>query len=92
MTIVDYYEVVRETDKTIVLRMLESETETTGFLSGKDLPGSEYFKDGDGEYKEVRAYKRTHADGSTFYISRKGGVYTHYQDWDGKAHSFNHCD
>jgi hypothetical protein len=91
MTLIEFYEVVKETAKTVVLRELEQEEVTDGFLSGTTTPTTEYAKDRDGQYKEVRAYKRSF-NGEQNYISKKAGFKKFYHDWNGKPKHFNHCD
>lgn len=92
MTMVDYFEVVNETEKTVLLRRLESVEEPTGYLSGKATPGDKPFVDGDGEMVEIRAYKRTFPSGESYLLSRKDGVKMFIHPWDGQPHAYNHCD
>jgi hypothetical protein len=92
MTIVEYFEIVKETPKTVVLKKLNDSLTSDGFLSGRSIPleGS-YYKDRDGKYEEIRAYKRTYSNEETF-ISGKEGFNKYFHRWDGKPRSYNHCD
>ncbi len=91
MTIVEFYEIIKETAKTVVLRKLEQEEVATGFLSGTTTPTTEYAKDRDGEYEEIRAHKREF-NGEQNYISNKSGFKKFYYNWNGQPKHFNHCD
>jgi len=93
MTIVDYYKVVRETPKTVIIRKLKSKEEHTGFLSGKSVPSDEF-----ADEKEFRAVKpKTSFDGSYTQECFKSsldyrGSMNYLRVWNGEAKSFNHCD
>lgn len=91
MTLVEFHEVIKETEKTVILRELEQEEVATGFLSGTTTPTTEYAKNKDGQYKEVRAFKRIFG-GEETYITRKEGFKKFYYNWNGKPKHFNHCD
>lgn len=87
MTIVDFYGVIKETEKQIVLRKLESKcVEDCGFYAGKVVPTNEPYEYM-GEPEDVRCVKK---DGGVY--DRKSGFYKSYKKWDGKPVYFNKCD
>lgn len=88
MTIVDFYKVVRETEKTVVVVPLKGgETKVEGFLSGTVMP-SEVI-DGD---KQFRLYKRANGSEQCFAGSLGSSVMHYLRLWDGRPEHFNHCD
>jgi hypothetical protein len=92
MTLVDYYQVISETSKTVIIRQLEPVETSTGFLSGKSVPSSEFRRENDGSYKDIRAYKRSNEVSDNFYVFTRGGVKMFLYEWDGVPRSYNHCD
>lgn len=87
MTMIDFYRVIKETEKQIVLREIKSEERDTGFLCGYASPVVEDVKDEEGKYVEVRCTK--YEEGA---FSKKCGYSKYFHPWDGKEKFFNHCD
>lgn len=89
MTIVDFYIVIKETNKTLTIQEIgRKDTVSTGFLSGTVMP------DPDKKLENIqRVVKRIGTDGKTFYKGSLGRQMMHWLDeWDGKPAYFNHCD
>lgn len=91
MILVDFFEVIQQTPKTVTLRKLNSQETPTGFLSGEALPTEEWATARRGLYKDVRAFKREE-NGETVYVANDGGVRMRYHVWDGKPKYFDYCD
>lgn len=84
MTIIDFYEVVRSTDKTVWLRQIKQHTvEDTGFMSGTCAPNEPHEPCND-KVTMCRINKRDPEwVGSGYHMARL---------WDGKPRYFNHMD
>jgi hypothetical protein len=91
MTIIEFFEIIKETPKSVTMRKLQQVEVASGFLSGTTTPTEEYAKDQDGQPVEIRAYKREY-NGETNYITRKDGFKKYYYTWNGAPKHYNHCD
>lgn len=91
MTIVDYYIVLKETSKQVILAQLETEETATGFLSGTSVPK---LFNGLKPEKTFRAKKKIGANGDLYLVSSLKGYGTRHwlKLWDGVPRSYNHCD
>lgn len=89
MTLVDFYEVLKESAKTLLVRAIGSKVvETTSYMAGHVVPDIEKK-----ENEILRVYKRKDKSEKGFYlISRKSGYRKFYHVWDGQPEYFNHCD
>lgn len=88
MTLNSFFQVVRETAKTAIVREIKSEvTRTDAYLAGYEKPVPGAFKS---DEKEFRVLKND--DGS--YRGKCGLSFTRLLEvWDGtRDYSFNHCD
>lgn len=89
MTIVDFYEIISETPKTLMIEQVGSTVVADeAYLAGRVVPNTEV-RTG----KIYRAYKRPDANGKMWYVSSldKHGRH-HLRPFDGKPQYFNHCD
>jgi len=91
MSIVEFFEIIKKTPKTVVLRKLKQTCNETGFLSGHAMPIEKVYENRDGKYEEVRAYKREYS-GRTTFISNKNGYKQYFDIWNGQPKYYNHCD
>ena len=85
MILVDFYRIVKETPKTIVLQMLKTEKTETGFLTGTVIPIME--DDNKERNSIIRAYKK-----GACLISRSKGFLQIFDVWDGDPIQYDHCD
>lgn len=92
MTLVEYWEVIKVTEKTALIRRLTNNETPTGFLSGTVIAGDEYAVDRDGKFEDLRVYKRTPSHMEEHFISKVDGFKKFYYEWDGKPKHYNHCD
>ena len=86
---VDFYAVVEETDKTLLVEELKSEEKGDGgYLTGHSNPTM--VRTGE----KFRVYKRERKDsGDKYLVSTFGSSVKKYPlVWDGRPVSFNHCD
>ena len=94
MTIVDFYRVIKETAKTLLLKKIKQEKKANGFLTGTTTPVNE-FADGN-EAEQVRLYKKTaFADigkNKPYFTSKTRGYTKSFHFWDNKPVAYNHCD
>ena len=89
MTLVDFYIVIKETDRSMVVEEIGSTLVPDGFLTGKAYPDS-YHKTG----KTFRVLKRPCTDGGERLVSSFGRDFTsrahRFATWEGIT--YNHCD
>lgn len=90
MTLVNFYQVIRETTATVVVREIGQEVVSNdAYMAGKVMPIKDKFL-GD---KEFRLYKRQHKDGVSFFVGRLDSSHPQYiRLWEGKPVAYNHCD
>lgn len=90
MTLVDFYEVIKETDKTILARRVESKVhEAQGFLEGTTVPDLDILPR---EKEIIRIYRRQLPNGNSYLVSRKQGYPKYFHWYDGTPVHFNECD
>jgi len=89
MTLVDFYKVLKETDKTALVQKIGSiEKGDGGYLTGTAIPDES--KNGD---EQLRIYKIAPKDSRDWLLkSRKTGFNKYFDKWDGQPQGFNHCD
>ena len=92
MTLVNFYKIISETEKTVTVREISASMRSEGYLTGKTFPLN---IEGKGEEKNYRLYKTFDHDGNLDGV--KGSLdysKTHYLDFhvEGKEYDFNHCD
>lgn len=90
MTLVDYYQIVAETPKTVTVRKLSAVDTPTGFLSGDSSPLPGIFSTD----QTFRLVKRPNDRGEICFkgsMDHKGYMSFMYM-WDGRPRSYNHCD
>lgn len=89
MSLVDFYEVIKETTKTLLAQKIGEK-----IIEGDGYNGGTVIADKDKKEKEqVRVYKRTDKQGNGFYLlSRKGGFRKNYHVWDGEPVFYCHAD
>lgn len=82
MTLVDFFEVTRSTEKTVWVRRIKSEiVDETGFMSGHVIPAEPHEPDSDGE--KMLRIKDSGWVGSGFDLMH---------EWNGSPCYFNHMD
>jgi hypothetical protein len=87
MTMVDFYRVLKETEKTIVLRKIHDVVVSSeACFAGRVEPVMDDYKYSD-KFEDIRAYKK---NGRIF--SGRSGYKKFFEVWDGKPVYFNHCD
>ena len=88
MTLVDFYKVIKETAKTVLVQAIGSKeiSDTMGYLSGHAIPDENKILE-----EQLRVYKKYHDNGCSLK-SRKRGFAKYFSKWDGEPQYFNHCD
>lgn len=96
MTNVEFFQVVKETAKTIWVKELGQVETSTGYLCGTTVPVSDsfYIKNGEQEPKTYMARKRVHEDSKIDFTVTEypGGYGRSCWEWEGQPVHFNHCD
>lgn len=97
MTLVDFYQVIRESESSVWIKEVCSEKDPTGYMSGETVACKDHFIK-DQEISVLR--KRGEGEGQYFtgtiktrsgeYINRHSGCFL--KKWDGKPKYYNHCD
>lgn len=89
MRFVDFYRVLKETDKSMTVVKIGSKEEYDGHLEGTATP--DLSKSGD---RALRVMKKLHPNGKDMLLTAKfESNLKHYPvEWDGKPKRFNHCD
>jgi hypothetical protein len=90
MTIVDYYRVLKETEKSLLVEQIKSKTTRAAeYLAGYSIPEPKIIPDT--REKPFRIYKRENGK-EVYFVSSLGGYRKYFYVWDGKEKYFNHCD
>lgn len=80
MVIVDFYEIIKSTGKTFVLRQLKDDIVSGNGMQGKSVPVEGKYEDDKEHRVRVNKYNRVKIDGA--YLSL----------WNGEPVSFDHMD
>ena len=94
MTMIEYYQVIKETPKSVVVVPMTEVSTPDGFLAGSTVPGKAMM-----DQPQSRLFKRFNKDGTISHYAGKhwNGVQwleSRYPlwGWDGRSKRWNHAD
>jgi hypothetical protein len=97
MILVDFYRVIEETAKTVLVQALGSIETPDGFLTGYAIPDKnkillkQRVSEGENEEERLRIYKKQ-KNNDWLLISSKNDYKKYFSKWDGQPEHYDHCD